>query len=107
MLHIPMNALTSGPTGGGPLGDSADPKVPRAVSMEWWDAVCPPAQVVEVTMAETVQELNITDASTGEERLIRWADKLRNLDAECVKVVGGSPFDYMCAFILHRRPRTY
>ncbi|KAJ7147636.1 hypothetical protein C8R43DRAFT_527856 [Mycena crocata] len=95
MLHIPMNALTSGPTGGGSLGDSADPKVSRAVSQEWWDAACPADQVVEVQMSEAVKGLNITDSSTGEERLIRWADKLRKIEAECVKVVGGSPFDYM------------
>ncbi|KAJ7718968.1 hypothetical protein DFH07DRAFT_316960 [Mycena maculata] len=95
MLHIPMNALTSGPTGGGSLGQGADPKSVRAVSLEWWDAVCPSEQVVEVPVGETVQELNITDASAGEERLVRWAGKLRSIEAECVKVVGGSPFDYM------------
>ncbi|KAJ7493811.1 hypothetical protein FB451DRAFT_1551155 [Mycena latifolia] len=95
MLHIPMNALTSGPTGGGTLGDGADPNIPRAVSFEWWTAACPPAQVIEIQMGDAVRELDITDSSTGEERLMRWAAKLRDIEAECVKVVGGSPFDYM------------
>ncbi|KAJ6575776.1 hypothetical protein DFH09DRAFT_1031906 [Mycena vulgaris] len=95
MLHIPMNALTSGPTGGGSLGDDVDPKIPRAISFEWWTAACPSSQVVELQMAATVKELNLTDSSTGEERLTRWAEKLRNIEAGCVQVVGGSPFDYM------------
>ncbi|KAJ7092322.1 hypothetical protein B0H15DRAFT_1021070 [Mycena belliarum] len=104
MLHIPMNAFTSGPTGGGELGAGADPHSPRAISLEWWDAVCPRAQVVEVTVADVVRELGITETSTGEERLMRWAAKLRDMKAECVTVIGGSPFDYMCARLLPRLP---
>ncbi|KAJ7092327.1 hypothetical protein B0H15DRAFT_170262 [Mycena belliarum] len=95
MLHIPMNAFTSGPTGGGELGAGADPQSPRAISLEWWDAVCPRAQVVEVTMADAVRELGINETSTGAERLMRWAAKLRDMEAGCVIVTGGSPFDYM------------
>jgi len=100
MLHIPMNALTSGPTGGGGLGPDADPAAPRAVSFEWWDSVCPPEDVVEVELVETNRELNITEVSTGLERFVRWAEKLRGMDEECVKIVGGMPFDYLCVFSL-------
>ncbi|KAJ7083431.1 hypothetical protein C8R44DRAFT_894480 [Mycena epipterygia] len=55
MLHIPMNALTSGPTGGGELGPNADPVAPRAVSLEWWDGVCPPEDVVEVELKQRAE----------------------------------------------------
>ncbi|KAJ7785176.1 hypothetical protein DFH07DRAFT_786890 [Mycena maculata] len=92
-LHIPMNAFTAGPTGGGSLGDGVDPAISRAISLAWWDTVCRQPQIIEIQMTEMVQELNITESSTGEERLMRWAEKLRNIGAECVKVVGGSPFD--------------
>ncbi|KAF7344133.1 SH3 and PX-domain-containing 3 [Mycena venus] len=96
MLHIPMNALTSGPTGGGSWGDGVDAAVhPRPISQRWWDVACPAEKVVEVHMAETMRELNITDESTGEERLVRWAEKLRGMEEECVSVIGGTPFDYM------------
>ncbi|KAJ7452727.1 hypothetical protein B0H11DRAFT_1820868 [Mycena galericulata] len=94
-LRIPMNAFTSGPTGGGSLGPGVDPKIPRAISQEWWDVVCPPRQVVEVSVAQTVEELKINDATSGEERLRLWAEKLRKMDAECVKIVAGTPFDWM------------
>ncbi|KAJ6541043.1 hypothetical protein DFH09DRAFT_1395004 [Mycena vulgaris] len=93
MSHILMNALTSSPTGGGSLGEDVDPNISRAISFEWWTAACPQSQVVELQMTATVKEL--TDSSTGEERLIRWAEKLRNIEAGCVQVVGGSSFDYM------------
>ncbi|KAJ7765296.1 hypothetical protein B0H16DRAFT_1525113 [Mycena metata] len=98
MLHIPMNALTSGPTGGGSWGEGANPAVSPPVSQNWWDVACPPEKIVEVHMAETTQELGITESTTGEKRLMLWAEKLRNIEAECVSVLGGTPFDYV--FIL-------
>ncbi|KAJ7441103.1 hypothetical protein FB451DRAFT_1299031, partial [Mycena latifolia] len=61
---------------------------PRAASFEWWTAACPPAQVLEIQMGDAVRELKITDGSCA-------AAKLRDLEAECVRVVGGLPFDYM------------
>ncbi|KAJ7664205.1 hypothetical protein B0H17DRAFT_1092156 [Mycena rosella] len=94
-LHVPMNALTSGPTGGGSFGAAGDPDSPRAVSFEWWTVVCPDAQVVELKMAETVKELGAAELEAGSERLARWAQKLKGIEAQCVKVTGGSPFDYM------------
>ncbi|KAJ7106507.1 hypothetical protein C8R44DRAFT_858158, partial [Mycena epipterygia] len=97
MLHIPMNALTSGPTGGGSFGAHADPAAPRAASREWWDAVCPPADVVELQVHDTNAALNVTDDSPGEERLMKWAEKLRGMEEDCVMVLGGTPFDYKCA----------
>ncbi|KAJ7157781.1 hypothetical protein C8R46DRAFT_1112844 [Mycena filopes] len=95
MLHIPMNALTSGPTGGGSWGPDAKPGVPLPVSQKWWASSCPDAEVVEVNVGDTVRELNITDSTQGDERLRLWGEKLLGIEAACVKIVGGSPFDYM------------
>ncbi|KAJ7609581.1 hypothetical protein DFH06DRAFT_1148393 [Mycena polygramma] len=95
LLHIPMNAFTSGPTGGGSLGPNTD-AIPRAASLEWWKLVCPTKDVVEVDIVATAKELNISNATSGHDRLLGWASKLRDIDAPCVNVVGGSPFDYLC-----------
>jgi hypothetical protein len=100
MLHIPMNAFTSGPIGGGSWGAAGDASVPRPIAQRWWDAVCPPEKVVEVHMAETMRELNIVDETLGDERLMRWASKLRAMPDECVAVIGGTPFNFACVFAL-------
>ncbi|KAJ6623259.1 hypothetical protein B0H10DRAFT_808539 [Mycena sp. CBHHK59/15] len=97
MLHIPMNAFTSGPTGGGPLSANGESvkSAPRAVSKEWWEAICREQEVVEVNVGETNQALGLNGESSGEERLSKWADKLLQLEATCVEIVGGSVFDYL------------
>ncbi|KAJ7130686.1 hypothetical protein C8R46DRAFT_971287 [Mycena filopes] len=96
-LHIPMNAFVSGPTGGGPLSadGTSDPVVRRAVSEEWWNVVCPPGEVVVVKMYQTMRRMHLDDKSDGEEMLARWASKLLKMDAPCVSVEGGPPFDYL------------
>ncbi|KAJ7663092.1 hypothetical protein DFH06DRAFT_1087918 [Mycena polygramma] len=100
MLHIPMTAFTTGPTGGGSWGSNpntlpVNPAVPHGVSQRWWEAACPPEKVVEVQLGATMEELNITDATSGAERLLRWAEKLREMPQECVSVVGGTSFDFV------------
>ncbi|KAJ7274052.1 hypothetical protein C8J57DRAFT_1063121 [Mycena rebaudengoi] len=48
-LSIPMNAMVSGPTGGGPYfidpPEDGASNPPRAISREWWERVCPARQV--------------------------------------------------------------
>ncbi|KAK7039924.1 SH3 and PX-domain-containing 3 [Favolaschia claudopus] len=95
MLHIPMNAFTSGPTGGGSWGPGVDPSISRPISQRWWEVACPKERIVEVQLKDTMQELNITDSTTGGERLMLWAEKLRRMPEECVSVIGGTPFDYV------------
>jgi hypothetical protein len=51
-------------------------------------------------MADLMRELDITDASTGEERMLLWAEKLRNMQAECVAVLGGTPFDFVFVHLM-------
>ncbi|KAJ6487435.1 hypothetical protein C8R47DRAFT_1072092 [Mycena vitilis] len=95
VLRVPMNAFTSGPTGGGSLGPDVNPAVPLAAPLKWWNTVCPKNQVVRIHAAETVKELNFTDATPGYELLMGWANKLRSIEAPCVEVFGGRPFDYI------------
>ncbi|KAJ7615972.1 hypothetical protein FB45DRAFT_935035 [Roridomyces roridus] len=94
-LSIPMNAFTSGPTGGGHLGIDPDVDEPRAISKEWWDKLCPPSEVVEVNLDETLKVLNLTDDTSGMETLTRWADKLGKMEAPCVMISNGEPFDWL------------
>jgi hypothetical protein len=97
MLHIPMNAFVSGPTGGGPL--SSDGKngslMRRAVSEQWWDMVCPRKDVVVVKLHDTMRKMKLDGMSEGADILTNWADKLLKMSAPCVSVEGGSVFDYM------------
>ncbi|KAJ6467960.1 hypothetical protein C8R47DRAFT_1303095 [Mycena vitilis] len=102
MLEIPMNAFVSGPTGGGPLStDNTDSLLRRAVSVEWWNIVCPPEQIVSVKLYATNQEMGLDAESDGKDLMDKWADKLLGMSAPCVSIVDGSVFDYI--FIGSRR----
>ncbi|KAF7342454.1 SH3 and PX-domain-containing 3 [Mycena venus] len=98
MLHVPMNAFVSGPTGGGPL--SADPDgddlMRRAISEEWWGVVCPASEVRVLKLYDTLNELDLNGSSDGEEMMAKWAEKLLKMEEPCVSIVAGSPFDYLC-----------
>ncbi|KAJ7617361.1 hypothetical protein FB45DRAFT_1034652 [Roridomyces roridus] len=95
-LRIPMNAITSGPTGSGSLGTGTNEAVtPRAISQDRWDEVCPASKVVVVELDATNAELNITGDTGGLAKMERWAAKSRDMEAPCVKITGGEPFDWM------------
>ncbi|KAJ6529733.1 hypothetical protein B0H19DRAFT_1193152 [Mycena capillaripes] len=96
-LHVPMNALVSGPTGGGPLSSDgeSDSLMRRAVSKEWWDIVCPTAEVVVVNVQDTMREFGLDGSSDGEEIMAAWTRKLLKISAPCVSVQGTSVFDYI------------
>ncbi|KAF7304460.1 hypothetical protein HMN09_00848200 [Mycena chlorophos] len=103
-LHIPMNAFTSGPTGGGSWGHTQDNSTrPRGVSHAWWNRVCA-GREVEISTPRVNEEFGIGDATSGMERMQRWAEKLRGMQEECVKVVDGSPFDY--PFMISTKPAS-
>ncbi|KAJ7018190.1 hypothetical protein C8F04DRAFT_1152421 [Mycena alexandri] len=96
MLEVPMNAFVSGPTGGGPLSaDHTDSILRRAVSVEWWDIVCPPENVVSVKLYDTLQEMGLDGGSDGKDMMDKWANKLLGMSAPCISIVDGSPFDYI------------
>ncbi|KAJ7235236.1 hypothetical protein C8J57DRAFT_1089076 [Mycena rebaudengoi] len=98
-LSIPMNAMISGPTGGGPYfvdsPEDGPSNPPRAISREWWERVCPEPRIFHLELHATNAELGIVGETDAAERMMRWGAKLRSVDAECVSVDGGSIFDYM------------
>ncbi|KAJ7063852.1 hypothetical protein C8F01DRAFT_1129564 [Mycena amicta] len=80
MLHIPMNAFTSGPTGGGSWGPHAPRGTPRGISLAWWDVVCSDSEVVvELSLPKVNGELGIDAQTSGAERMMRWAGKLKGM----------------------------
>ncbi|KAJ7236830.1 hypothetical protein C8J57DRAFT_1247578 [Mycena rebaudengoi] len=97
-LSIPMNAMVSGPTGGGPyFVDSPEDGAsnpPRAISREWWERVCPEPRIFHLELHATNAELGIVGETDPAERMMRWGAKLGSIDAECVSVDGGSIFVY-------------
>ncbi|KAF7360688.1 SH3 and PX-domain-containing 3 [Mycena venus] len=96
LLHIPMNAFVSGPTGGGPLSSEGEDSITRrAVSEEWWHLVCPRSEVVVVNLHDTMRDLRLDGSSEGKEIIDRWADKLLKISSPCVSIEGGSVFDYL------------
>lgn len=96
-LRIPLPALLSGPLAGGPLSARGDDTVlRRAVSEEYFDLVCPKEERVEVGYYEVMGELGIDDKTEGDERMARWARRLREESGMCVMVTGGSVFPWWC-----------
>ncbi|KAJ7249874.1 hypothetical protein C8J57DRAFT_1355873 [Mycena rebaudengoi] len=99
LLNVPMNALISGPTGGGPHfvdpADAGDLSPPRAISRQWWDRVCPDTRVVHLNVYATNSELDIVEETDSAEIMKRWGAKLRDINAECVSIDGGSIFGWM------------
>ncbi|KAF7325604.1 hypothetical protein MKEN_00410000 [Mycena kentingensis (nom. inval.)] len=87
MLHIPMNAFTS-----------------EAYHKKWWDVECPEARVHELSLQKVNEELGIGGETSGVERMTRWAKKLKEIPDDCVRVVGGTPFDYY--FIISDKPAS-
>ncbi|KAK7039799.1 SH3 and PX-domain-containing 3 [Favolaschia claudopus] len=95
LLHIPMNAFLSGPVAGGALScDSKDHLLRRAVSEKWWDVLCPRSEVVVLNVQQTMLEILLDAASDGKEILTKWVHKLASISDPCVRVEGGSVFDY-------------
>ncbi|KAJ6529724.1 hypothetical protein B0H19DRAFT_1082835 [Mycena capillaripes] len=86
-LHVPMNALVSGPTGGGPLSSDgeSDSLMRRAVSKEWWDIVCPTAEVEVVNVQDTMREMGFDGSSDGEEIMAAWARAPQNIRSNSAK----------------------
>ncbi|KAJ6479082.1 hypothetical protein C8R45DRAFT_832890 [Mycena sanguinolenta] len=93
-LKIPMNAIVSGPTGGGPLShDGSDSVMRRAIPQESWNIVCPWWEIMDVPVDESLREMGLDHTSDGEDVMARFAEKLLNMTAPCVRIKGGSVFD--------------
>ena len=77
--RIPLNALISGPTAGGPM------PAPRAVNVEYWDFVCPRSVITRLSPADAPK---IRDGSA---LVDWWTAKLFNTPARCVEIVNRPP----------------
>ncbi|EIM84587.1 uncharacterized protein STEHIDRAFT_100601 [Stereum hirsutum FP-91666 SS1] len=78
--RIPLNAFIAGPSAGGPMPDHS----PRAVSTEYWDAVCGDAEDVVVVSSRDAR----TDTE-GSEMMRWWVEKLEEdeyRNARCLSV---------------------
>lgn len=87
--RVPLTAYLNSPTTGAPWpkGDST----PRAVSLEWWDHVCPESKRIHVNTTEVNQLLGIRMGSDeGDVIVKKWAGYLRTLEASCVNLLWGT-----------------
>lgn len=99
--QIPLNAFISGPiAGNGPwqnvnTSTSSPMSVPRSISYEWWETVCPPERRVQVDVHATRRELGIEWGAPVRDIIERWADKLRAMNDTCVEVTGDRVFTFL------------
>lgn len=95
--RVPLRAYIDSPTSGAPWPEG-DP-TPRAVSVVWWERMCPQEKRLRIDGHKVNQELGV-DIKKDEAAIIveKWASYLHKLDAQCVEVPSGSPqfFDWEC-----------
>ncbi|KAF7316397.1 SH3 and PX-domain-containing 3 [Mycena indigotica] len=93
-IRIPLNAIISGASTGAPLlPDASDRMIRRAVSIEYFNAVCG-EQRKEIGYNDVMHGFAMDDEREGDERMMRWAKKLKNMEDRCVVVTGGSIFPW-------------
>ncbi|KAK2465484.1 hypothetical protein APHAL10511_002376 [Amanita phalloides] len=79
-----MLMLYQGPIAGGTIG-SEHPDVPRAVSKEFFNEVCPDKFVVDANAMKSELE-----GATGDQTTRAWVMKLRDVGHRCVEIPKGS-----------------
>ncbi|KAJ7618580.1 hypothetical protein FB45DRAFT_800313 [Roridomyces roridus] len=87
IARFPLSSMISGPIIG---GDMPDKDVPRAVSREYFLDVCD-------NRTQVIDTNSVWNGDGGvAEMMLRWADKLKSIDAPCVEIASWSPtlFDY-------------
>ncbi|KAJ7574375.1 hypothetical protein C8J56DRAFT_803188 [Mycena floridula] len=85
--RIPLSAMISGPLIGGESG----PQVPRAVSREYFQTVCPNPIVLSST------EVSLGEVPSAIALLNAWVEKLGKMEDRCIQISKDSRpiFDYM------------
>jgi hypothetical protein len=78
--HIPINAIVSGPTAGGPMPDA-----PLAVSAEFYQHVCATPYVLT--------SANAPSDADGALLIDWWHSQLAHVDAQCIEVSSRDLFD--------------
>ena len=95
--RTPLRAYIDSPTSGAPW-PAGDP-TPRAVSVVWWERMCPQEKRVRVDGHKVNQELGV-DIKKDQAAVImeKWSCYLHKLEAQCVDISLGSPqfFDWEC-----------
>lgn len=90
--RIPLSVFIAGPTAGGAFADG-DPS-PRAVNLKWWDKVCPPERRTVIDVSLEHARWKIDEETDGQTLVDYWSKRLREMDENCVEVVGPTIFDF-------------
>ncbi|KAF8312144.1 hypothetical protein DL93DRAFT_2229267 [Clavulina sp. PMI_390] len=88
--RVPLTAYLNSPTTGAPWpeGDTT----PRAVSLEWWDHVCPEKDRLQVNTTQVNEMLGIDmSRDEGAEIVRKWSGYLKGLKESCVNLLWGTP----------------
>lgn len=104
-LHVPTAAFTWSPLTGAPFPGSRGygPKdlsdedvIPRSVSEDFYNLVCPRSRRVELDVGEVCKELGL-DVNRDDVKVIAeaWAKKLLRMEDSCIDIVNHPLFDYM------------
>lgn len=90
---LPLRAFIDAPTSGSSWPANVKPAhAPRAVSVKWYERMCPPERRLKVDTREVNKKLRINLGNAeGVDIVDGWAKYLRTLDAHpCVELVHGS-----------------
>ncbi|KAM6496678.1 hypothetical protein JOM56_007151 [Amanita muscaria] len=82
--RIPLTALISGPIVGGPMGKD-DTDVPRSVSLDYFNQVCPQRDRYVFSDSDVGQILN-TYNPIASQLLSRLSEKVNSIDARCIEI---------------------
>lgn len=100
--RVPLTAYLSSPTVGTPW--PAGDKAPRAVSLDWWEHVCPEQARLHVNTTEVNELLGVDmQRDEGSEIIRKWVGYLSQLDASCVNLLWGTGriIDYPYVFVMY------
>lgn len=75
--RIPINAIISGPTAGGPAPDS-----PLAVSAEFYERVCSGPDITPHVLSSA----NAPNDADGAVIIDWWRNQLAHVDAQCIEI---------------------
>ena len=78
--HIPINAIVSGPTAGGPMPDES--RAPLAVSAEFYQRVCASPDATPYVLSSA----NAPNDADGADIIHWWQSQLAHVDAQCIEV---------------------
>ncbi|KAG8215522.1 hypothetical protein J3R82DRAFT_9171 [Butyriboletus roseoflavus] len=78
--RIPINAIISGPTAGGPMPDA--PQSPLAVSAEFYERICSGPD----TTPYVLSSVNAPNDADGTVMINWWRQHLVHVDAQCIEI---------------------